>query len=188
MPGKISSHAANAAPFTPRGLSGTYIAGIDNSVLITEGTATPTQLEPETNTFSIADIKEFTPRTFDTSQGVSHAYCTADRTLTISQLSTNGGAADQVSYDPFSMQNLNQAMPSGAYNPYLEDSNIPTNAANYFQAQTAFSSPAQPVGSTFLVRYFTDFPAPIPPLCTNWPAQGRSSRVSKTRSRLLHSQ
>ncbi|KUJ23634.1 PAB-dependent poly(A)-specific ribonuclease subunit PAN3 [Mollisia scopiformis] len=116
VPGKISSHAANAAPFTPRGL--------------VSGTATPnSQAEPETNTFNIAEIKEFTPRTFDASQA----------------LGSNGNTADQVSYDPFSMQNLNQTMPAGAYNPYLEDSNIPTNAANYFQAQTAFAAPAQPL-------------------------------------------
>lgn len=66
----------------------------------------------------------------------------------ITQLGANGSTADQVSYDPFSMQTMNQAMPTGAYNPYLEDTNMPTNAASYFQAQSAFAAPAQPVSSS----------------------------------------
>lgn len=40
---------------------------------------------------------------------------------------------------------MNQAMPGAAYNPYLEENNIPTNAASYFQTQTAFAGPTQPV-------------------------------------------
>lgn len=43
------------------------------------------------------------------------------------------------------MQAMNQAMPTAPYNPYLEENNIQTNAAGYFQTQAAFSSPAQPV-------------------------------------------
>jgi PAB-dependent poly(A)-specific ribonuclease subunit 3 len=139
-------------------------------MLTHEGTATPTsQIEPETNTFNIADIKEFTPRTFDSSQAVSHFNPTSDLTLTPSQSGANGNNADVLSYDPFSMQNLNQAMPTGAYNPYLEDSNIPTNAASYFQAQTAFAAPAQPVCLMALHDHsITDLIAPIPPLRTHW--------------------
>ncbi len=44
------------------------------------------------------------------------------------------------------MQAMCQAMPTAAYNPYLEENSIPTNAAGYFQTQTAFAGPAQPVG------------------------------------------
>lgn len=116
------------------------------SLLISTGTVTPTpQAEPETNTFNIADIKEFTPRTFDPSQSVSHFQPSPDPNLTSIQLATNGNTNDQVSYDPFSMQTLNQAMPTGTYNPYLEDSTITSNAANYYQSQTAFAAPAQPL-------------------------------------------
>ena len=43
------------------------------------------------------------------------------------------------------MQSMNQTIPSAPYNPYLEENNISTNAGSYFQTQTAFSSPAQPV-------------------------------------------
>lgn len=79
------------------------------------------------------------------------------------------------------MQNLNQAMPTGAYNPYLEDSNIPTNAASYFQAQTAFAAPAQPVSLAIPYHHaITNLTAPISPLRTHWSSQGGSSRVSET--------
>ncbi|KAF8854360.1 PAB-dependent poly(A)-specific ribonuclease subunit PAN3 [Acephala macrosclerotiorum] len=114
--GKISSHAANAVPFQPRGL--------------VSGTATPTpQTEAQSSAFNIAEVKEFTPGIYDPSQ----------------TLGVNGSAADQSSYDPFSMQSLNQAMPTGAYNPYLEDTSIPSNTAGYFQAPTTFNAPAQPL-------------------------------------------
>jgi hypothetical protein len=44
------------------------------------------------------------------------------------------------------MNNLAQAIPTTAYNPYLEDSsNVGNNGAGYYQAQPSFSAPAQPV-------------------------------------------
>ncbi|KAK0110148.1 PAB-dependent poly(A)-specific ribonuclease subunit 3 [Cadophora gregata] len=111
----ISSQAASAAPFTPR----------------FGGTTTPNPpADAEPAVFNPATIKEFTPQNYDLSHG----------------LLANGAAPDaQTSYDPFSMQTMNQAMPSAPYNPYLEENNIPTNAAGYFQTQAAFSSPAQPL-------------------------------------------
>ncbi|CZR51404.1 related to poly(A)-specific ribonuclease [Phialocephala subalpina] len=114
--GKISSHAANALPFQPRGL--------------VSGTVTPTpQPEPQSSVFNMAEVKEFTPGAYDPSQ----------------TLGVNGSTTDQVSYDPFSMQSLNQTIPTGAYNPYLEDTTMQTNAAGYFQAPTTFNAPAQPL-------------------------------------------
>ncbi|KAH7409661.1 PAB-dependent poly(A)-specific ribonuclease subunit PAN3 [Cadophora sp. MPI-SDFR-AT-0126] len=111
----ISSQAASAAPFTPR----------------FGGTTTPNPpADAEPAMFNPATIKEFTPQNYDLSHG----------------LLANGAAPEaQTSYDPFSMQAINQAMPAAPYNPYLEENNISTNAAGYFQTQAAFSSPAQPL-------------------------------------------
>ncbi|XMA08948.1 hypothetical protein WAI453_001739 [Rhynchosporium graminicola] len=111
----ISSHAANAAPFTPR----------------FGGTTTPNpSSDAEPATFNPAAIKEFTPQNYD----LSHS------------LLANGATPDaQTTYDPFSMQTMNQAMPTTPYNPYLEENNVQTNPAGYFQNQTAFASPAQPL-------------------------------------------
>lgn len=75
VPGKgapISSQAANAAPFTPRGMASgrdsplTYLTAT-NSI----GTATPnSQLDAEPVTFNPAAIREFTPQNYDLSQTV----------------------------------------------------------------------------------------------------------------------
>jgi PAB-dependent poly(A)-specific ribonuclease subunit 3 len=67
----------------------------------------------------------------------------------ILQIASNGTTADaQVPFDPFSMNSVTQAMPTAQYNPYLEDtSNIGSNGAAYYQAQTTYTAPAQPVGS-----------------------------------------
>lgn len=71
----ISSQAANAAPFTPRGLaSGKQI--LPSSLvgrLTGEGTVTPIpQVEIEPATFNPAQIKEFTPQqAYDISTNVS---------------------------------------------------------------------------------------------------------------------
>jgi PAB-dependent poly(A)-specific ribonuclease subunit 3 len=62
----------------------------------------------------------------------------------------NGTAPDaQVPFDPFQMAPLAQAMPTATqYNPYLEDTtNIASNGAAYYQPQTTFAAPAQPVSS-----------------------------------------
>lgn len=124
VPGKgatISSQAANAAPFTPRAMA--------------SGTATPnSQLDAEPATFNPAAIREFTP---------SQSYDLSQQTVI-----QNGTASDaQVSFDPFQMAPLAQAMPTAAqYNPYLEDAtNIASNGAAYYQSQTTFAAPAQPL-------------------------------------------
>ncbi|KAJ5053742.1 uncharacterized protein L3040_000033 [Drepanopeziza brunnea f. sp. 'multigermtubi'] len=111
----ISSQAAAAAPFTPRG----------------GGTTTPNQPESEPKMFNPAFIQEFTPQQ---NYDLAHS------------LLANGGTPDvQPQFDPFSMQAMAQAIPAAPYNPYLEENNAPTNTAGYFQTQSAFASPAQPL-------------------------------------------
>jgi hypothetical protein len=86
VPGKtstISSQAANAAPFTPRGLaSGKPTPRLDLlTMLIGEGTVTPIpQTETEPATFNPAQIKEFTPQqNYDMSTNVSLVLFTVSR-------------------------------------------------------------------------------------------------------------
>jgi hypothetical protein len=75
VPGKgaaISSQAATAAPFTPRGMaSGRYSPLIYMSITNSIGTATPnSQLDAEPAAFNPAAIREFTPQNYDLSQAV----------------------------------------------------------------------------------------------------------------------
>ncbi|PBP22146.1 PAB-dependent poly(A)-specific ribonuclease subunit PAN3 [Diplocarpon rosae] len=94
------------------------------------GSTTPNPPETESSLFNPAQIKEFTPQHYD----LSHS------------LLTNGGTPDAIpTFDPFSMQTINQAIPTTTYNPYLEENQITPNAATYFQTQAAFVGPAQPL-------------------------------------------
>jgi PAB-dependent poly(A)-specific ribonuclease subunit 3 len=44
------------------------------------------------------------------------------------------------------MGTVNQALPTTQYNPYLEDtSNLPNNGSAYYQPQSTYTAPAQPV-------------------------------------------
>jgi hypothetical protein len=63
------------------------------------------------------------------------------------QTTQNGTVPDtQVSFDPFQMTPLSQVLPTTQYNPYLEDTtNITSNGAAYYQPQTTYTAPAQPV-------------------------------------------
>ncbi|TGO33077.1 hypothetical protein BHYA_0268g00040 [Botrytis hyacinthi] len=114
----ITSQAANAAPFTPRGL--------------TSGTATPNApLDPEIPQFNPTQ-RDFTPQNYDLSQ--------------TNKLPTNG-ATPEATYDPFSMGNVSQAIPATFQNHYSEDLGILTGAGvagggtggTYFQGQPGFS-------------------------------------------------
>ncbi|KAF4634548.1 hypothetical protein G7Y89_g3563 [Cudoniella acicularis] len=116
----ISSQAANAAPFTPRGLA--------------SGTATPnSQLDSQSATFNPAQIREFTPQNYEISDpGVS----------------TDGaGSEAHVTYDPFQMSSVGQTLPTATqYNPYIDDStSMASNGAAYYGASTAFIPPSQPL-------------------------------------------
>lgn len=63
------------------------------------------------------------------------------------QTAQNGTVPDtQGSFDPFQMTPLSQVLPTTQYNPYLEDTtNITSNGAAYYQPQTTYTAPAQPV-------------------------------------------
>jgi PAB-dependent poly(A)-specific ribonuclease subunit 3 len=63
----ISSHAANAAPFTPRGMaSGKFSFSTSMPIADDTGTATPnSQLDAEPAPFNPAAFKEFTPANYD---------------------------------------------------------------------------------------------------------------------------
>lgn len=49
------------------------------------------------------------------------------------------------SFEPFSLSGMNQALPATPFNPYLENATTMANTGAYFQAQTSFSAPTQPV-------------------------------------------
>ncbi|PQE27023.1 PAB-dependent poly(A)-specific ribonuclease subunit PAN3 protein [Rutstroemia sp. NJR-2017a BBW] len=113
----ITSQAANAAPFTPRALA--------------SGTATPnSQVDPDPPAlFNPATIREFTPQNYD-----------------ISQTLTTNGTSTENPYDPFQMAAVTQAIPTTQYNPYLEDTtSITANGGAFFQGQTNYSTPVQPL-------------------------------------------
>ncbi|KAG0651465.1 Poly(A)-nuclease deadenylation complex subunit 3 [Hyphodiscus hymeniophilus] len=114
----ITSQAATAVPFTPRSIA--------------SGTATPnSQIDPEPPTFNPATIREFTPQNYELPQTTVQNGTTPDT---------------QSSYDPFQMTPLTQVLPTTPYNPYLEDStNIASNGASYYQPQTTYTAPAQPL-------------------------------------------
>ncbi|KAF7908156.1 uncharacterized protein EAF01_003911 [Botrytis porri] len=116
----ITSQAANAAPFTPRGL--------------TSGTATPNApLDPEIPQFNPTQ-RDFAPQNYDLSQ----------------TLPTNG-ATPEATYDPFSMGNVSQAIPTTFQNHYSEDLGILAGAGvagggtggTYFQGQQSYN--VQPI-------------------------------------------
>uniref|UniRef100_A0A8H7TVJ1 PAN2-PAN3 deadenylation complex subunit PAN3 n=1 Tax=Bionectria ochroleuca TaxID=29856 RepID=A0A8H7TVJ1_BIOOC len=114
--GALSTQAANAPAFTPRGL----------------GSSTPTQTsENDTaGTFNPAAIREFTP-SFELNSSVT----------------SNGSTQDaSVSYDPFAMSTVGQALPATPYNPYADDHAALSSAgAAFFQPQGAFATPLQPL-------------------------------------------
>lgn len=114
----ISSRAASAAPFTPRSAA--------------SGAATPTpQQEEAPIAFNMAQIREFTPQSYD-----------------LSTSALNGNTLDsQVSYDPFTLPNAGQTVPSAQYNPYLEDNvNIVGGAGgSYYPTQGTYAATAQPL-------------------------------------------
>ena len=60
---------------------------------------------------------------------------------------SNGAGQDGgVSYDPFAMASVGQSLPGQQYNPYAEDQSAMGGAsAGYFQAQSAFAPPLQPL-------------------------------------------
>lgn len=120
----ISSQAANAAPFTPRSMN--------------SGTATPnTQPDSEpSTTFNPATIREFTPQNTIVPQNYDAPH----------NIATNGQINDAASaYDPFSMSTLNSAITTTQFNPYLEEATVPGNSTAYYQSQTAFNAPQQPL-------------------------------------------
>ncbi|KAG9234504.1 PAB-dependent poly(A)-specific ribonuclease subunit PAN3 [Amylocarpus encephaloides] len=123
VPGKsstISSQAASAAPFQPRGL--------------TSGTVTPNpSSESQPPVFNPALIREFTPQTYEPAETIGP--------------SDGSGSDHHVAYDPFQMSAVTQAVPTATqYNPYLEDnSSLGGNTAGFYPASTSFVPPTQPL-------------------------------------------
>lgn len=72
-----------------------------------------------------------------------------------------------------------QAMPTTQYNPYLEDTtSITNNNSAYYQSQTTYNAPAQPVSviNPYQLNHLILL-APISPLRSNWPSQIRPSSL-----------
>ncbi|KAI1005236.1 PAN2-PAN3 deadenylation complex subunit [Podosphaera aphanis] len=116
----ISSQSANAAPFTPRGKSGTVspIVGASPNGQVLESVA---PMNP-------AAIKEFTPASYDLSQS----------------LATNETATEST-FDPFTLNTMSRALPATPFNPYLEENTNVTNTGPYFQTQPSFPASTQPL-------------------------------------------
>lgn len=113
----ITSRAASAAPFTPRSVA--------------TGAATPTPQQDEPVAFNPAQIREFTPQSYD-----------------LSSTTLEGNTLDsQVSYDPFTIPNTAPSIPQTQYNPYLEDgTNMVAGAsAGYYPTQSSYAATAQPL-------------------------------------------
>ncbi|EGY20692.1 PAB-dependent poly(A)-specific ribonuclease subunit PAN3 [Verticillium dahliae VdLs.17] len=112
----FSSQAASAASFVPRGTSSTPSAAKD-----TESSAL---------LFNPAKFQEFTPQNFELSPNVS----------------TNGAASDAgLTFDAFSMANLNQGLPQTPFNPYAEDPTALASTGAFFQQQNPFAAHTQPL-------------------------------------------
>ncbi|RKF60754.1 PAN2-PAN3 deadenylation complex subunit PAN3 [Erysiphe neolycopersici] len=78
--------------------------------------------------FNPGSISEFTPANYELPQ----------------PLTTNDVMVDP-SFEPFSLSGMNQALPATPFNPYLENATTMANTGAYFQAQTSFSAPTQPL-------------------------------------------
>lgn len=63
------------------------------------------------------------------------------------QITANGTASDTgLSFDPFTMPNVGQALPATPFNPYADDpTGLAGSSAAYFQHQNAYTAPLQPV-------------------------------------------
>ncbi|RYO83540.1 hypothetical protein DL764_009447 [Monosporascus ibericus] len=115
--GKKSTFSTNATPFTPRGAASTA-----NPVLPQDTGA---------SLFKSGQFSDFAPQNYDLNTG-----------------SAANGSADSSSlgYDPFTMSNVGHTLPTTAYNPYAEDhANITAGAAPYYAAQSAYTTPLQPL-------------------------------------------
>ncbi|RNJ60878.1 PAB-dependent poly(A)-specific ribonuclease subunit 3 [Verticillium nonalfalfae] len=112
----FSSQAASAASFVPRGTSSTPSAAKDT--------------ESSASLFNPAKFQEFTPQNFELSPNVS----------------TNGAASDAgLTFDAFSMANLNQGLPQTPFNPYAEDPTALASTGAFFQQQNPFAAHTQPL-------------------------------------------
>lgn len=113
------------------------------------GTATPTPQQEEPVSFNPAQIREFTPQNYDLSTvSFSNRSWRPQIELMSLQSTLNGSTLDaQVSYDPFTMPNATQSVPSAQYNPYLEDSAnmVAGSGTAYYPAQASYAATAQPV-------------------------------------------
>ncbi|KAH7018270.1 PAB-dependent poly(A)-specific ribonuclease subunit PAN3 [Microdochium trichocladiopsis] len=118
LPGsKKTGFSTTATPFTPRG-SAAATSSLPQDVPALYKTG-PT-------------FAEFTPQNYDLNTASG----------------TNGTGGDgAMSYDPFTMSNVAQALnPASQYNPYAEDPNALSGAgAQYYGAQGAYTAPLQPL-------------------------------------------
>ncbi|RYP61324.1 hypothetical protein DL771_010163 [Monosporascus sp. 5C6A] len=72
----------------------------------------------------------------------------APQNYDLNTASAANGSTDSSSlgYDPFTMSNVGHTLPTTGYNPYAEDhTNIAAGAAPYYAAQSAYTTPLQPL-------------------------------------------
>ncbi|KAG9254114.1 PAB-dependent poly(A)-specific ribonuclease subunit PAN3 [Emericellopsis atlantica] len=112
----LSTQAANAPSFTPRGFGAA--AQTDSS-------------DASVPSFNPAAIREFTP-SFDVANNA-----------TPSNGTTAHEAA--VAFDPFSMQAVGQSLPTTPFNPYADDQAALGAGAGFFPSQNAYQTPLQPL-------------------------------------------
>ncbi|KAH8648385.1 PAB-dependent poly(A)-specific ribonuclease subunit PAN3 [Xylariales sp. PMI_506] len=117
----FSSQTVNAAVFTPKAVP---------------TSTTPILSDSESPYINPATIREFTPQS---------------QNYDLNTAGTSNGVANESTgnmYDPYSMSNLSQTLPTPQYNPYAEDHNslaAAATAASFYSTQAGYTAPMQPL-------------------------------------------
>lgn len=118
--------------FTPTQLGGKKSNFSTNATPFTpRGASASLQQDTGASLYKSAPFPDFAPQNYDLNTATA----------------TNGSAdSGSLSYDPFTMSAVNQALPSAQYNPYAEDHNALAGAgAPYYAAQNSYAAPSQPL-------------------------------------------
>ncbi|KAI1212791.1 uncharacterized protein F4807DRAFT_414463 [Annulohypoxylon truncatum] len=118
--------------FTPTQLGGKKSNFSTNATPFTpRGASASLQQDTGASLYKSAPFADFAPQNYDLN------------TATATNGSTDSGS---LSYDPFTMSAVNQALPTAPYNPYAEDHSALAGAgAPYYAAQTSYTAPSQPL-------------------------------------------
>ncbi|KAI1101425.1 hypothetical protein F4804DRAFT_343975 [Jackrogersella minutella] len=130
--------------------------GAKKSLNVESPSFTPTQLGGKKTNFS-TNATPFTPRGAsaslqqDTGASLYKSAPFADfapQNYDLNTATATNGSSDNgtLSYDPFTMSSVNQALPPAQYNPYVDDQNALAGAGSpYYTAQNSYTAPSQPL-------------------------------------------